>query len=113
MDDVSFSEVCVSLYNIEPKRKDKQISSSGDAKALPVRVRSLKKGTDKGWFEVRAKEWVIKIIFGILVVMKVIREINNMYPYKGRTIVGTVAPVTDGDRNSEVVKLWHMRLGHA
>ncbi|GJU17393.1 retrovirus-related pol polyprotein from transposon TNT 1-94 [Tanacetum coccineum] len=24
-----------------------------------------------------------------------------------------VATVTDGDRNSEVVKLWHMRLGHA
>nr|GEU76321.1 retrovirus-related Pol polyprotein from transposon TNT 1-94 [Tanacetum cinerariifolium] len=28
-------------------------------------------------------------------------------------VIETVAVVIDGDRNSEVVKLWHMRLGHA
>ncbi|GJV34727.1 retrovirus-related pol polyprotein from transposon TNT 1-94 [Tanacetum coccineum] len=64
-------------------------------------------------FEVRANDGVIKIISGVLVVMKGIRKINNTYHYKGRTVVGTVADVTDGDRNSEVVKLWHMRLGNA
>ncbi|GJR29297.1 retrovirus-related pol polyprotein from transposon TNT 1-94 [Tanacetum coccineum] len=64
-------------------------------------------------FEVRAKDGVMKIISNILVVMKGIRKINNTYHYKGRTIVGFVAAVTDGDRNSEAVKLWHMRLGHA
>ncbi|GKC59833.1 transposable element [Tanacetum coccineum] len=64
-------------------------------------------------FEVRVKDEVMKIIFGVLVVMKGIRKINNTYHYKGRTVVGTVAVVTDGDRNSEAVKLWHMRLGHA
>nr|GEY09800.1 retrovirus-related Pol polyprotein from transposon TNT 1-94 [Tanacetum cinerariifolium] len=64
-------------------------------------------------FEVRAKDEVMKIISGVLVVMKGIRKINNTYHYKGRTVVGTVAAVTDGDRNSKAVKLWHMRLGHA
>ncbi|GJV12795.1 retrovirus-related pol polyprotein from transposon TNT 1-94 [Tanacetum coccineum] len=59
-------------------------------------------------FEVRAKDGVMKIISGVLIVMKGIRKINNTYHYKGRTVVGTVAVVTDGDRNS-----WHMRLGHA
>ncbi|GKD45477.1 retrovirus-related pol polyprotein from transposon TNT 1-94 [Tanacetum coccineum] len=54
-------------------------------------------------FQVRAKDGVMKIISGVLVVMKGIRKI----------VVGTIAAVTDGDRNSEAVKLWHMRLGHA
>ncbi|GJS48326.1 retrovirus-related pol polyprotein from transposon TNT 1-94 [Tanacetum coccineum] len=260
-DDVSLSEVCVALYSKELRRKDKQISSSGDAEVLLVRGYSQKKGTDKRWrsksrqrlskyecafchekghwkrdcprlktkdnhykgkavaeanvtkcddeesdlslatsssrnayeiwlldsacshhitphrewfsnfeeheevvytadetpltthgigsvrlqnkdetivtlkgvryspklkknlisvstleskgFEVRAKDGVMKIISGVLVVMKGIRKINNTYHYKGRTVVGTVAAVTDGDRNSEAVKLWHMRLGHA
>ncbi|PWA49772.1 Retrovirus-related Pol polyprotein from transposon TNT 1-94 [Artemisia annua] len=48
-DDVSLSEVCVALYSKELRRKDKQISSSGDAKVLLVRGRSQKKGTDKRW----------------------------------------------------------------
>ncbi|GJU66857.1 retrovirus-related pol polyprotein from transposon TNT 1-94 [Tanacetum coccineum] len=46
-DDVSFSEVCTALYSKELRRKDKQISSSGDAWVLLVRGRSQKKGTDK------------------------------------------------------------------
>ena len=260
-DDVSLSEVCAALYSKELRRKDKQISSSGDAEVLLVRGRSQKKGTDKRWrsksrqrlskdecafchekghwkrdcpklktkdnhykgkavaeanvtkcddeesdlslatsstknasdawlldsacshhitphrewfsnfeeheevvytadetpltthgigsvrlqnedgtivtlkgvryspklkknlisvgtleskgFEVRAKDGVMKIISGVLVVMKGIRKINNTYHYKGRTVVGTVAAVTGGDRNSEAAKLWHMRLGHA
>ncbi|GJU35463.1 retrovirus-related pol polyprotein from transposon TNT 1-94 [Tanacetum coccineum] len=224
-DDVSLSEVCVALYSKELRRKDKQISSSGDAEVLLVRGRSQKKGTDKRWrsksrqrlskdecafchekghwkrdcprlktkdnhykwkaiaeanvtkcddeesdlslatsssknaseiwlldsacshhitphrewfsnfeehekvvytadetpfttheskgFEVRAKDGVMKIISGVLVVMKGVQKINNTYHYNGRTVVGTVAAVTDGDRNSEAMKLWHMRLGHA
>ncbi|PWA51923.1 UDP-glycoslytransferase 3 [Artemisia annua] len=38
LDDVSLSEVCVALYCKELRRKDKQISSSGDAEVLLVRV---------------------------------------------------------------------------
>nr|GEV05732.1 retrovirus-related Pol polyprotein from transposon TNT 1-94 [Tanacetum cinerariifolium] len=64
-------------------------------------------------FEKRAKDGVMKIISGVLVVMKGICKINNTYHYKGRTIVGTVAAIIDGDRKSEAMKLWHMRLGHA
>ncbi|GKB20815.1 retrovirus-related pol polyprotein from transposon TNT 1-94 [Tanacetum coccineum] len=211
-DDVSLSEVCVALYSKELRRKDKQISSSGDAEVLLVRGRLQKKGTDKRWrsksrhrlskdecafcyekghwkkdcprlktkdnhykgkvvmeanvtkcddeesdlslatslsrnaseiwlldsacshhitphrelfsnfeervevvytaketpltthgFEVRAKDGVMKISSGVLAVMKGIRKINNTYHYKGRTVVGTVAAVTEGDRNSEAV----------
>ncbi|PWA84443.1 Retrovirus-related Pol polyprotein from transposon TNT 1-94 [Artemisia annua] len=48
-DDVSLSEVCATLYSKELRRKDRQISSSGDAEVLLVRGRSQKKGTDKRW----------------------------------------------------------------
>nr|GEU36569.1 retrovirus-related Pol polyprotein from transposon TNT 1-94 [Tanacetum cinerariifolium] len=140
-DNVSLSEVCVALYIKELRRKDKQISSSGDAEVLLVRGRLQKNDTDKRWrsksrqrlskdecaffmkkvigkeivqgFKVRAKDGVMKIISGVLVVMKGIHKINNIYHYNGRMIVGTVAAVTDGDRKSEAVKLWHMHLGHA
>ncbi|PWA60549.1 Retrovirus-related Pol polyprotein from transposon TNT 1-94 [Artemisia annua] len=48
-DDVSLSEVCAALYSKELRRKDKQISSGGDAEVLLVRGSSQKKGTDKRW----------------------------------------------------------------
>nr|GEW32659.1 retrovirus-related Pol polyprotein from transposon TNT 1-94 [Tanacetum cinerariifolium] len=40
-DDVSRSEVCASLYSKELRRKDKKISSSGDAKVLLVRGKAV------------------------------------------------------------------------
>ncbi|GKD92676.1 retrovirus-related pol polyprotein from transposon TNT 1-94 [Tanacetum coccineum] len=213
-DDVSLSEVCVVFYSIELRRKDKQISSSGDAEVLLVRdcprlktkdnhykrkavtkvnvtkcddeesdlslATSSSRNASKIWlldsewfsnfeeheevfytadetpftthcigfvrlqnedrtivtlkgvryspklkknlifvgtleskgFEVRAKDGVMKIISDVLVIMKGIRKINNTYHYNGRTVVGTVAAFTDGYRNSEAMKLWHIRLGH-
>nr|GEY43991.1 retrovirus-related Pol polyprotein from transposon TNT 1-94 [Tanacetum cinerariifolium] len=48
-DDVSLSEVSAALYSKELRRKDKQISLSGDAKVFLVRGRSQKKGIDKRW----------------------------------------------------------------
>nr|GEX97826.1 retrovirus-related Pol polyprotein from transposon TNT 1-94 [Tanacetum cinerariifolium] len=65
------------------------------------------------WFEVRAKDRVMKIISRVLIVTKGIHKINNMYHYKGRTDVGTVIAVTNGDRNLQAMKLWHMSLRHA
>nr|GEX26332.1 retrovirus-related Pol polyprotein from transposon TNT 1-94 [Tanacetum cinerariifolium] len=48
-DDVSFCKVCVVLYSKELRRKDKQISSSRDAKFLLLTGHSQKKGTDNIW----------------------------------------------------------------
>lgn len=63
--------------------------------------------------ELRAKDGVMKIISGVLVVMKGSRKSNNTYHYQGSTVMGNIAVVTGGDGNSEVARLWHMRLGHA
>ncbi|GJT94101.1 BTB/POZ domain-containing protein NPY2 [Tanacetum coccineum] len=124
-DDVSLSEVCNALYSKDLIRKDKKISSSRDAEnadRITVTLKGvryspkLKKniisvGTleSKG-FEVRAKDGVIKIISGVLVVMKGIRKINNTYHYKGRTFVGTIAVVmryfTFGRHLEELYVTW-------
>ncbi|GJW86312.1 retrotransposon protein, putative, ty1-copia subclass [Tanacetum coccineum] len=52
-------------------------------------------------FKVKAKDGVMKIISGVLVVMKGIRKINNTYHYKGRTVVGSVAAVTNALHQQE------------
>nr|GEX57955.1 retrovirus-related Pol polyprotein from transposon TNT 1-94 [Tanacetum cinerariifolium] len=64
-------------------------------------------------FEVRSNDGVMKIIYGVLVIIKDIHKINNTYHYKGRIVVGAIAAVTEGDKNLEVVNLWHIHLGHA
>ena len=43
------SETYATLYSIEMRRKDKQISSTGDADVLLVRRCLQKKGADKRW----------------------------------------------------------------
>ncbi|PWA94422.1 Retrovirus-related Pol polyprotein from transposon TNT 1-94 [Artemisia annua] len=122
-DDVSLSEVCVALYRKELRRKDKQISSSGDAEVLLVRGRSQKKGTDKRWRS-KSRQRLSKdeCAFchekGVRYSPKLKK---NLIPvgtleskgFEGRTVVGTITAVTDGDRNSEAMELWHMCLGHA
>ena len=64
--------------------------------------------------EVRAKDGIMRIISGALVIMKGIRKRNNVYYFLGSTIVriAAVAASTD-DQGAEATRLWHMRLGHA
>ena len=38
---------------------------------------------------------------------------NNLYYYNGSTVIGSVNIVSDNDADSEITRLWHMRLGHA
>ncbi|KAE8730408.1 BTB/POZ domain-containing protein NPY2 [Hibiscus syriacus] len=63
--------------------------------------------------EVRAKDGIMRIISGALVIMKGIRKINNVYYFLGSTIVGTSTVIASTDeQESETTRLWHMRLGH-
>ena len=55
----------------------------------------------------------MRICSGALVVMKAIQRNNNMYHYQGSTIIGTTATTSNNEKEAEMTKLWHMRLGHA
>nr|XP_033517508.1 uncharacterized protein LOC117281765 [Nicotiana tomentosiformis] len=63
--------------------------------------------------ETFAKNGIMRICSGALVVMKGIRRNNNMYHYHGSTIIGTTTVTSSDDKEAEATKLWHMRLGHA
>ena len=64
-------------------------------------------------FKVIADNGVMRICSGALVVMKAIRRNNNMYHYQGSTVIGTAATTSNDEKEAEMTKLWHMRLGHA
>ncbi|XP_069152971.1 uncharacterized mitochondrial protein AtMg00300-like [Solanum lycopersicum] len=55
----------------------------------------------------------MRICSGALVVMKAIRRNSNMYHYQGSTVIGTAATTSNDEKEAEMTKLWHMRLGHA
>ena len=57
-------------------------------------------------FEVRAKDGIMRIISGALVIMKGIRKRNNVYYFLGSTIVRTAAVIAStDDQGSEATRL--------
>jgi len=64
-------------------------------------------------FKVIADNGVMRICSGALVVMKAIRRNNNMYHYQGSTVIGTAVTTSNDDKEAEMPRRWHMRLGHA
>ena len=104
------------IGSIHLKNQDGSIRTLTGVHYVPDLMRNLiSVGTieSKG-FEVRAKDGVMRIISGALVIMKGIRKRNNVYYFLRSTIIGTaaVAASTD-DQGAEATRLWHMRLGHA
>ena len=63
-------------------------------------------------FTIIMQNEILKVVSGALVVMKGIRR-NNLYLYQGSTAVRTAAAVSEVDKEAEMSRLWHMRLGHA
>ncbi|KAG6387214.1 hypothetical protein SASPL_152400 [Salvia splendens] len=62
---------------------------------------------------VMMRDGILKTTSGALVMLKGMRN-NNLYYYQGSTVVGTVATATSSNnKDAEVTKLWHLRLGHA
>ena len=64
-------------------------------------------------FTIIMKNGILKVVSGVLVVMKGIRR-NNLYLYQGSTAVETAAAAaaSEADKVAEMSRLWHMRLGH-
>ncbi|KAE8720956.1 hypothetical protein F3Y22_tig00017808pilonHSYRG00163 [Hibiscus syriacus] len=101
------------IGSIRLRNQDRSIRTLTGVHYVPDLMRNLiSVGTSKG-LEVRAKDGIMRIISGALVIMKGIRKRNNVYYSLGSTIVGTAAVATSIDEHElEATKLWHMRLGH-
>ncbi|KAE8719078.1 hypothetical protein F3Y22_tig00109978pilonHSYRG00092 [Hibiscus syriacus] len=103
------------IGSIRLRNQDGSIRTLTSVHYVPDLMRNLiSVGTleSKG-LEMRAKDGIMRIISGALVIMKGIRKRNNVYYFLGSIIVETavVAASTD-EQESEATRLWHMRLGH-
>ncbi|GKA25960.1 retrovirus-related pol polyprotein from transposon TNT 1-94 [Tanacetum coccineum] len=82
----------------ELRRKDKQISSSGDVEVLLVRSHRRRRAPIRDGDPSRGRD-----------------STKMNVPFFMEKVIGKETDqgaITNGDRNSEAVKLWHMRLGH-
>ena len=102
------------IGSIRLKNQDGSTRVLTDVRYVPSLMKNLISvgALESKGFTVIAKDGVMKIISGALVIMKGIRKSNNLYYYHGSTIIGTAAVTSSDDQEFEVAKLWHMRLGH-
>ncbi|KAE8671810.1 ABC transporter B family member 7 [Hibiscus syriacus] len=103
------------ISSIRLRNQDGSIRTLTGVYYIPDLMRNLiSVGTleSKG-LELRAKDGIMRVISGTLVIMKGIQKRNNVYYFLGSTIIGTAAVAASTDeQESEATRLWHMRLGH-
>ena len=58
------------------------------------------------------RDGVLKFILGAFLVMKGTKR-NNLYCYKGSTMIGVVTTIFGNDEDSEITSLWYRCLGYA
>ncbi|KAG8485819.1 hypothetical protein CXB51_019218 [Gossypium anomalum] len=67
---------------------------------------------DSKGYRYTAKNGVLKISKGSLIVMKGQRKTAKLYILQGSTVTGDTAVVSSSLSDDDITKLWHMRLGH-
>ncbi|XXG58369.1 hypothetical protein AAC387_Pa04g0693 [Persea americana] len=111
---LSVTVVCkvVGIGAIKIKMHDGIVRTLSDVRHIPELKKNLiSLGTlDSNGCTYKAGGGVMRISKGALVVMKGLKQ-NGLYFLQGSTITGA-AGVSSSDSDSEITKLWHMRLGH-
>ncbi|XXG70306.1 hypothetical protein AAC387_Pa06g3094 [Persea americana] len=102
----------VGIGVIKIKMHDGIVRTLSDVRHIPELKKNLiSLGTlDSNGCTYKAGGGVMRISKGALVVMKGLKQ-NGLYFLQGSTITGAAA-VSSSDSDSEITKLWHMRLGH-
>ncbi|GKA32116.1 retrovirus-related pol polyprotein from transposon TNT 1-94, partial [Tanacetum coccineum] len=67
---------------------------------------------DSKGFKYTNENGVLRVSKGALVVMKATKGNSSLYTLQGETITGSVYVSFSEKYNSDLTKLWHMRLGH-
>ncbi|GJT95003.1 retrovirus-related pol polyprotein from transposon TNT 1-94 [Tanacetum coccineum] len=67
---------------------------------------------DSKGFKYTSKNGVLRVSKGALVVMKATKGTSSLYTLQGETITGSAFVSCSEKSNSDLTKLWHMRLGH-
>lgn len=104
---------CVSgIGSVKIKMHDGVVRTLTEVRHVPDMSKNLISLTtlDLGGCQFVGGDGVLKVVKGALVVMKA-HQVGILYVLQGSTVIGTAA-VSSSMSDSEVTRLWHMRLGH-
>ncbi|KAK3016566.1 hypothetical protein RJ639_005827 [Escallonia herrerae] len=103
----------VGIVSIQIRMHDGIVRTLTDIRhVLELRKNLISLGTfDSNGCRYRAAGGVMRIMKGVLVVMKGLKQ-NNLYLLQGSTVTGAASTSSSSDIDSDTTMLWHMRLGH-
>ncbi|XP_070045780.1 uncharacterized mitochondrial protein AtMg00300-like [Nicotiana tomentosiformis] len=98
---------------IRIKMHDGVVRTLTDVRYVPdLKKNSISLGTlESLGCKYTSEDGVLKISHGALVIMKA-RRSGTLYTLLGFTVTGTTAVSISDKSDSDIIKLWHMRLGH-
>ncbi|XP_019240442.1 PREDICTED: uncharacterized protein LOC109220424 [Nicotiana attenuata] len=103
------------IGSIRLRNHDGMIRTLTDVRYVPGLKKNLISvgALESKGFKIIAENGVMRVCSGALVVMKANWKNNNMYRYRGSTVIGTTIVTSSDEKEAESTRLWHMRLGHA
>ncbi|KAL5858125.1 hypothetical protein ACOSQ3_005583 [Xanthoceras sorbifolium] len=101
------------MGTVKIKMHDGVIRTLTDVRHIPDLKRNLisLSTLDSNGYKFTGGDGVLKVAKGSLIVMKA-EKIGKLYILKGSTVTGATAVSTSSLSDSDVTRLWHMRLGH-
>ncbi|KAH7550154.1 hypothetical protein JRO89_XS13G0144400 [Xanthoceras sorbifolium] len=101
------------MGTVKIKMHDGVIRTLTDVRHIPELKRNLisLSTLDSNGYKFTGGDGVLKVAKGSLIVMKA-EKIGKLYILKGSTVTGAAAVSTSSLSDSDVTRLWHMRLGH-
>ena len=102
------------IGTVRIKMFDGVVRTLGDVRHVPDLKRNLisLSTLDSKGYKYTGEGGVLKIGKGALVMMKGQQRSARLYVLQGSTVTGDAAVATRSLSEDDVIKLWHMRLGH-
>ncbi|KAG8500580.1 hypothetical protein CXB51_002706 [Gossypium anomalum] len=99
---------------IKVKMFDGVVRTLSDVRHVPELKRNLisLSTLDSKGYRYTTKSGVLKISKGSFVVMKGKKKTAKLYILQGSTVIGNAAVASSSLLGDDIIKLWHMRLGH-
>ncbi|KAL5740548.1 hypothetical protein ACOSQ2_029728 [Xanthoceras sorbifolium] len=101
------------MGTVKIKMHDGVVRTLTDVRHIPDLKRNLisLSTLDSNGYKFTGGDGVLKVAKGSLIVMKA-EKIGKLYILKGSIVTGAAAVSTSSLSDSDVTRLWHMRLGH-
>ncbi|GKB17056.1 transposable element [Tanacetum coccineum] len=104
----------VGIGTIQIRMHDGVVRTLTDVRHVPdLKKNLISLGVfDSKGFKYTSENGVLRVSKGALVVMKATKGTSSLYTLQGETITSSASVSCTEKSNSDLTKLWHMRLGH-